>query len=156
MSFAVFTRRIWLSLDGARRAVSPCFQVFTLSYYCDQLKIYIDISIDVLCKLGTSISSNLHYRLYNHYHILITMLFIQAEYMCDFIPFSQYFVEYQSSKYSPQATKNLKCLCPYLAAAPSSERRARLGGSRARLVRTPQAEKHISVLLESSSITKNW
>lgn len=49
-----------------------------------------------------------------------------------------------------------KCLCAYLAAAPSSERLARLGGSRARLVRTPQAEKHISVLLESSSVTTSW
>lgn len=49
-----------------------------------------------------------------------------------------------------------KCISPYLAAAPSSERLTLLGGSRARLVRTPQAEKHISVLFESSSVTTNW
>lgn len=49
-----------------------------------------------------------------------------------------------------------KCISPYLAAAPSSERLTLLGGSIARLVRTPQAEKHISVLLESSSVTTNW
>lgn len=45
---------------------------------------------------------------------------------------------------------------PYLAAAPSSDRLTLFGGSRARLVRTPQAERHISVLFESSSITTNW
>lgn len=49
-----------------------------------------------------------------------------------------------------------KWICPYLAAAASSERLTRFGGSRARLVRTPQAEKHISVLFESSSVTTNW
>lgn len=49
-----------------------------------------------------------------------------------------------------------KCISPYLAAAPSSERLTLLGASIARLVRTPQAEKHISVLLESSSVTTNW
>lgn len=49
-----------------------------------------------------------------------------------------------------------RCISPYLAAAPSSERLTLFGGSRARLVRTPQAEKHISVLFESSSVTTNW
>lgn len=49
-----------------------------------------------------------------------------------------------------------KCIRPYLEEAPSSERLTLFGGSRARLVRTPQAEKHISVLFESISVTINW
>lgn len=49
----------------------------------------------------------------------------------------------------------LLLICAYFAAAPSSERWTLLGGSRAKLVRTPQAEKHISVLFESSSVTTN-
>lgn len=56
----------------------------------------------------------------------------------------------------PHMNKPFTPQCPYLAAAPSSERLARLGGSRARLVRTPQAEKHTSVLFESSSVITNW
>ena len=52
--------------------------------------------------------------------------------------------------------KLFKCISPYLAAAPSSESLTLLWGSSARLVRTPQAEKHISVLFESSSVTMNW
>lgn len=47
------------------------------------------------------------------------------------------------------------CFRPYLAEAPSAVRQTLLGGSRARLVRTPQAEKHISLLFESSSVTTN-
>lgn len=49
-----------------------------------------------------------------------------------------------------------KCICAYFAEAPSSERLTRLEGSRAKLVRTPQAEKHISVFFESRSVTTNW
>lgn len=49
-----------------------------------------------------------------------------------------------------------KCIRPYLTEAPSCARQTLLGGSRARLVRTPQAEKHISALFESRSITTNW
>lgn len=46
-------------------------------------------------------------------------------------------------------------LSPYLDGAPSTERLCLFGGSMARLVRTPQAEKHTSVLLESSRVTTN-
>lgn len=49
----------------------------------------------------------------------------------------------------------LLLICAYFAAVPSSDRWTLLGGSRAKLVRTPQAEKHISVLFESSSVTTN-